>query len=96
MLQIGKIETEAQAKKFAKRIAEEPRTYFLQGSWGSGKTDYIVEVKNHLQNFRFIELKLWKPKDKSSLGKYLFSTIYPKIAAIITVFVLLTTPLYKK
>jgi hypothetical protein len=86
MLQIGKIETVAQAKKFAERIAEEPRTYFLQGSWGSGKTDYVVEVKNHLQNFRFIELKLWKPKDKSSLGKYLFSTIYPKIAAIITVF----------
>ncbi|MCT3109044.1 hypothetical protein EFO15_10430 [Lactococcus lactis] len=79
---IEKINTVGQAQKFSEEVIKEPKTYFLQGIWGSGKTEYLAEVENIIKNqkFKFIKLELWNPKNNSSLEKNLFSTIYPKFS----------------
>lgn len=79
MLKIEYIDTTPQAKMFAEQIKGEPKTYFLQGTWGSGKTEYLKNVEKQLYDkYRFVYLKLWKPKDDESLSKKLFEAIFPK------------------
>lgn len=79
---IEKINTLGQARKFSEEVIKEPKTYFLQGIWGSGKTEYLAEVENIMKEkkFKFIKLELWNPKNNSSLEKNLFSAIYPKLS----------------
>ena len=87
-LKIGHISTSGQAAAFARRIAsDEVRTYFLQGSWGSGKSEYLRAVKESgpLKGFTFVELELWKPKDKQSLASKIFSVTNPRWAKALTV-----------
>lgn len=82
-LKIGHISTSRQAAAFARRIAsDEVKTYFLQGSWGSGKSEYLRAVKESgpLKGFTFVELELWKPKDKQSLASKIFSVTNPRWA----------------
>ncbi|MBB2954943.1 hypothetical protein FHX77_000323 [Bifidobacterium commune] len=82
---ISDIDTSGQAEAFAKRIAGGHRTFFLQGSWGSGKTEYLEKVKktNAMKNYRFIDLALWKPTNRNTLAQNLFSAIFPRFAKII-------------
>lgn len=79
---IDKINTLGQAQKFSEEVIKEPKTYFLQGIWGSGKTEYLAEVENIIKEkkFKFIKLELWNPTNNSSLEKNLFSAIYPKLS----------------
>ena len=79
---IEKINTLGQAQKFSKEVIKEPKTYFLQGIWGSGKSEYLAEVENIMKEkkFKFIKLELWNPKNNFSLAKNLFSAIYPKLS----------------
>lgn len=87
-LKIGHISTSRQAAAFARRIAsDEVRTYFLQGSWGSGKSEYLRAVKESgpLKGLTFVELELWKPKDKQSLASKIFSVTNPRWAKALTV-----------
>ncbi|GAB2027491.1 hypothetical protein OfM2_13950 [Lactovum odontotermitis] len=65
-------------------IEGNPKTYFLQGSWGSGKTEYLNNVKGYFDKFKFIELRLWESKDKTSLAKKLFSATLPEVSKIMT------------
>lgn len=76
-MKIEDIDTSRQAQNFAEQILKEPRTFFLQGSWGSGKTKYLEKVKDEMHDSKFIELKLWKPKDGSSFAKKLFAVTNP-------------------
>ena len=77
---IDKIDTTDVAKAFVKELKkEQPKTYFLNGTWGSGKTEYLKEVENVSNNyFKFVYLKLWKPKNKASLAQNIFEAIHPK------------------
>ncbi|WP_301463780.1 MULTISPECIES: P-loop NTPase fold protein [Actinomycetes] len=87
-LRIAHIDVSRQAEAFAGRIgSSEVKTYFLQGSWGSGKSDYLRVVKDctSLREFTFIELELWRPKDKSSLARKIFSQTNPKWSVVFTV-----------
>lgn len=78
MVRIEKIDTSNNAKIFAKMINDSPKTYFLDGKWGSGKTEYIKEVEKYLRkDIRVINVELWKPKDKSTLPQLMFESIYP-------------------
>ena len=44
---IDHIDTSSLAKKFAELLEQDNnKTYFLQGTWGSGKTEYLKEVEN--------------------------------------------------
>lgn len=42
------IDTSIAAKNFSNLLSES-RTYFLNGSWGSGKTEFLNEVKKKSQ-----------------------------------------------
>ena len=83
---IAQIDTGNWAKKFADLLLNNGnKTYFLQGKWGSGKSEYLETVekkveeleKNKKTRLKFIYLKLWKPKNNESLPRQLFSTIHP-------------------
>lgn len=82
---IKKINTSFYAKKFAEILEENgSKTYFLQGVWGSGKTEYLKEVeKNAKDNLKFIYLKLWEPKNNETLAKSLFSAIHPNLMGLV-------------
>lgn len=87
-LRIAHIDVSRQAEAFAGRIgSSEVKTYFLQGSWGSGKSDYLRVVKDSaaLRKFTFIKLELWRPKDKSSLARKIFSQTNPKCSSVFTI-----------
>ena len=77
---IDRIDTTNVAKAFVKELKEEqPKTYFLNGTWGSGKTEYLKEVENvSNNNFKFVYLELWKPKNKASLAQNIFEAIHPR------------------
>ena len=86
-LRIDHIDVSRQAEAFAGRIASgEVKTYFLQGKWGSGKSEYLREVKDCAarRKFTFIELSLWRPTDKSSLARKIFSQTNPKWSFVFT------------
>lgn len=81
---IDRIDTTNVAKVFARELEGEPKTYFLQGEWGSGKTEYLKEVekamnggRKHFERFKFVYLELWKPKSKASLAQNILETIHP-------------------
>ena len=80
---IDRIDISDVAGAFAKELKTEPKTYFLQGKWGSGKTEYLKEVeKSAEKDLKFIYLELWKPKDKASLAQKIFESIHPKFYLI--------------
>lgn len=76
---IDTIDTSKYARKFAEILEQEgDKTYFLQGTWGSGKTEYLEEVeKQSSRDLKFIYLELWKPKSNESLEKSLFVAVMP-------------------
>lgn len=95
MIKIDKIDTSENAKIFANMINDSPKTYFLDGKWGSGKTEYIKELEKYLRkDIRVINVELWKPKDKSTLSQLMFESIYPfkfkLIKRIIKLFIFLS------
>lgn len=83
--EIKKIDTSENAKKFAEILENNGnKTYFLQGVWGSGKSEYLKEVEKQASGkLKFIYLNLWKPKNNDSLAKKLFSTTCPLLSRII-------------
>lgn len=85
---ITTIETTKWANNFAELLKKEAgRTYFLQGKWGSGKTEYIKKVEELTKgNLKFVYLKLWKPKDNKSLVRQLFSAVFPGPSCFLTIF----------
>ena len=82
---IKKIDTSENAKMFAEILENNGnKTYFLQGVWGSGKSEYLKEVEKQASGkLKFIYLNLWKPKNNDSLAKKLFSATCPLLSRII-------------
>lgn len=80
--EINHIETKDLAKRVANSLEQDgPKTYFLQGAWGSGKTDYLQEIEKESNgHLKFVYLKLWRPKNNDSLAKKLFSAIHPELS----------------
>lgn len=88
MVRIEKIDTSNNAKIFANMINDSPKTYFLDGKWGSGKTEYLKEVEKYLRkDIHVINVELWKPKDKSSLSKLMFENIHPHQSEFIKILI---------
>lgn len=84
---INRIDTSEYARKFAELLEENgDKTYFLQGVWGSGKTEYLREVEEQSKGkLKFIYLELWKPKSNESLPKNLFATVKPWESKLLSV-----------
>lgn len=90
-IELKKIDTSEAAKNFAK-LLEKNKTYFLNGSWGSGKTTFLKEVEKYLgienKSFfskikqkilkkKFIHLDLWKMNEDISIMEFAYSKVQP-------------------
>lgn len=82
------IDTSAYAKRFSQLLEENgDKTYFLQGVWGSGKTEYLKEVEKQSEGrLKFVYLELWKPKIDQSLSRSLFAAVSPWKSKLLTFF----------
>lgn len=76
--ELPRIETTVAAENFAKMIEKENQTYFLNGAWGSGKTDFLEKVKES-SGRKFVTLDLWRVKDDRSVVAIAFSKLRPWI-----------------
>ena len=81
------IDTSIMANSFAKLLEKGgEKTYFLQGRWGSGKTQYLENVARVAKKeLNFIYLTLWKPKDEEGFARKLFSAVHPKVDKVVTI-----------
>ena len=71
------IDTSVAAKNVAK-LLEENKTYFLNGNWGSGKTEFLVEVGKNT-NKKLVTIDFWRLSDNRSTIEIIFSKLHPCI-----------------
>lgn len=69
------IDTSVAAKNFAELLYDN-KTYFLNGSWGSGKSEFLKEVKGGSQN-KLITIDFWRLSDTRSTIEIAFSKLHP-------------------
>lgn len=72
---LGHIDTSVAAKNVAK-LLEENKTYFLNGNWGSGKTEFLVEVDKNT-NKKLVTIDFWRLSDNRSTIEIIFSKLHP-------------------
>ena len=69
------IDTSVAAKNVAK-LLDENKTYFLNGNWGSGKTEFLVEVDKNT-NKKLVTIDFWRLSDNRSTIEIVFSKLHP-------------------
>lgn len=74
-IKLEHIDTSVAAKNFAKLLYDN-KTYFLNGSWGSGKSEFLKEVKRSSQN-KLITIDFWRLSDTRSTIEIAFSKLHP-------------------
>lgn len=85
VLRIETIDTKDQAQIFAKRLVSSSQIYFLDGAWGSGKSEYLEKVESYLpKQYKCVRLMLWKPRNKATLAKKLFAATNPRLSCLLT------------
>lgn len=74
-IKLDHIDTSVAAKNVAK-LLEENKTYFLNGNWGSGKTEFLVEVGKNT-NKKLVTIDFWRLSDNRSTIEIIFSKLHP-------------------
>lgn len=74
-IKLEHIDTTVAAKNFAE-LLNDNKTYFLNGSWGSGKSEFLKEVKRGSQN-KLITIDFWRLSDTRSTIEIAFSKLHP-------------------
>lgn len=69
-------------------LLENNLTFFLNGEWGTGKSDYLEEVEKHTKNKKFVYLNLWNIKDERSVISISFSLLHPIINSLYRLFLI--------
>ncbi|RND50819.1 P-loop NTPase fold protein [Lacticaseibacillus paracasei] len=75
---IENIPTKEAAQNFLDSI-EPGKNYFLNGDWGSGKTEFIDEIQQCSTEKKFISLDLWHIVDERSVVTRGFCALHPFI-----------------
>ncbi|EEK09155.1 NTPase [Streptococcus salivarius] len=86
-IKLEHIDTSVAAKNFAE-LLNDNKTYFLNGSWGSGKTDFLEEVKKNSPK-KLITIDFWRLTDTRSTIEIAFSKLHPLLYWAIRVGVVL-------
>lgn len=86
-IKLEHIDTSVAAKNFAELLYDN-KTYFLNGSWGSGKSEFLKEVKRGSQN-KLITIDFWRLSDTRSTIEIAFSKLHPLLYWAIRVGVVL-------
>lgn len=96
---LERIDVDIAAKNFAKMLDEKKENFFLNGSWGSGKTEFLEEVKKNSKK-KFINLNLWDMKDDRNVVTIAYSKLHPilyRLAYIVaTVAIIVAVPFSPK
>ena len=74
-IKLEHIDTSVAANNFAE-LLNDNKTYFLNGSWGSGKTEFLEEVKENFPK-KLITIDFWRLTDTRSTIEIAFSKLYP-------------------
>lgn len=69
------IDTSIAAENF-NRLLDENKTYFLNGSWGSGKTTFLDSTESQSKK-KFVTIDLWRNTDKRSLVEVAYASLHP-------------------
>lgn len=75
-LVVNEIDTDESAERFAKYLKKK-RTYFLDGKWGSGKTEFIKKANHHLAGHDIVFVELWRTTDNRSVTELIYSKLHP-------------------
>ena len=86
-IELEHIDTSVAAKNFAD-LLNDNKTYFLNGSWGSGKSEFLKKVKRGSQN-KLITIDFWRLSDTRSTIEIAFSKLHPLLYWAIRVGVVL-------
>lgn len=86
-IKLEHIDTTVAAKNFSE-LLNDNKTYFLNGSWGSGKTEFLDEVKKNSPK-KLITIDFWGITDTRSTIEVAFSKLYPLLYWAIRVGVVL-------
>lgn len=81
------IDTSVAAKNVAK-LLDENKTYFLNGNWGSGKTEFLVEVGRNT-NKKLVTIDFWRLSDNRSTIEIVFSKLHPLVYSFLRIFIVL-------
>ncbi|MEE6666166.1 P-loop NTPase fold protein [Pediococcus acidilactici] len=77
---LNNIDTSIAAKNFLKKL-QKNKTYFLNGKWGSGKTEFLNSVKQEAKKQKvkkkFIDLDIRNTRDNRSLMEIAYSKLHP-------------------
>lgn len=74
-IQLDEIDTSIAEENFSKLLNEE-KTYFLNGSWGSGKTEFLKKVEKKSRK-KFVTIDFWKINDRRTSIEIVFSKLRP-------------------
>lgn len=74
-IKLEHIDTTVAAKNFSE-LLNDNKTYFLNGSWGSGKTEFLDEVKKNSPK-RLITIDFWRLTDTRTTIEIAFSKLHP-------------------
>lgn len=96
-IKLEHIDTTVAAKNFSE-LLNDNETYFLNGSWGSGKTEFLEEVKKNSSK-KLITIDFWRLTDTRTTIEIAFSKLYPFlywairvcIVLLVAVFILMTS-----
>ena len=96
-IELEHIDTTVAAKNFAD-LLNDNKTYFLNGSWGSGKSEFLEEVKKNSPK-KLITIDFWRLTDTRTTIEIAFSKLYPFsywvirvcIVLLVAVFILMTS-----
>ncbi|MCB5103673.1 KAP family NTPase [Streptococcus mutans] len=71
------VDTSTAAQNFSDLLNKEGnKTYFLNGKWGSGKTEFLNEAQKHI-NKKLVTIDFWKLKDDRTAIELAFSKLHP-------------------
>lgn len=96
---IDYVDTSTATKQFSDMIVEKDesknyKTFFLNGSWGSGKTTFLEDTEKNqegnLKKYRWKVryLKLWEIKNDKSVFELAFAVLFPKYNFFVWSFVI--------
>lgn len=76
-IKLTHIDTTVSVKNFS-NLLKENNTYFLNGAWGSGKTEFLIKSEKHSKK-KFTTLDFWRVTDERSVVSIASSKLLPKI-----------------
>ena len=80
-IELDKIDTSTAAQNFA-NLLNENKTYFLNGTWGSGKSNFLKQVDNlkpvnNKKKVKLVTIDFWRLNDSRSTLETVFANLHP-------------------